>query len=412
MTTFDILLLGAGGREHALGRSLAADPAVGNLHIAPGNPGLTALGTRHPIDPADPEAVVALAQELGVALVVIGPEAPLVAGVADALRNVGIDCFGPSQAAAVLEGSKAFAKDVMAAAGVPTADSRVCDTIEQVIAAIDEFGPTYVVKNDGLAAGKGVVVTDDRDEAIAHARSCGRVVIESFLDGPEVSLFVICDGERGIPLLPAQDFKRVGDGDAGPNTGGMGAYAPLPWAPEGLTDEVMDRVVAPTLAEMRRRGTPFTGLLYVGLAMTSRSGMQVVEFNARFGDPETQAVLALLRTPLAAVLRAAARGELDTIGPLAWSDGHAVVVVEAAQGYPGTPKLGCAIGLPLDDDTAWTLQAGTTEVDGQLVSSGGRVLGMVGVGADLEAARAHAYAKLDQLDFADGFHRTDIGIPH
>ncbi|RMB58452.1 phosphoribosylamine--glycine ligase [Tessaracoccus antarcticus] len=407
-----MLLLGAGGREHALGRSLAADPAVGHLHIAPGNPGLSALGTRHLIDPADPAAVVALARELGVELVVIGPEAPLVAGVADALREAGIDCFGPSREAAVLEGSKAFAKEVMAAAGVPTAESRVCDTVEQTTEAIDEFGPTHVVKNDGLAAGKGVVVTDDRETAIAHAASCGRVVIEAFLDGPEVSLFVICDGERGLPLLPAQDFKRVGDGDAGPNTGGMGAYAPLPWAPEGLVDEVMERVVAPTLAEMRRRGTPFIGLLYVGLALTTRSGMQVVEFNVRFGDPETQAVLALLRTPLAGVLRAAARGELDTVGDLEWDTGSAVVVVEAASGYPGTPRTGCPIHLPADSPEAWALQAGTAEVDGQLVSTGGRVLGMVGVGVDLETARAHAYAKLAEVDFADGFHRTDIGIPH
>ncbi len=412
MSIFDILLLGAGGREHALGRALAADPAVGHLHIAPGNPGLSALGTRHAIDPADPDAVVALARTLGVELVVIGPEAPLVAGVADALRRVGIDCFGPSREAAVLEGSKAFAKEIMAAAGIPTADSRVCDTMEQVISAIDEFGPTHVVKNDGLAGGKGVVVTDDREEAIAHARSCGRVVIESFLDGPEVSLFVICDGTRGVPLLPAQDFKRVGDGDAGPNTGGMGAYAPLPWAPEGLVEEVMERVVAPTLAEMRRRDTPFVGLLYVGIAMTSRTGMQVVEFNARFGDPETQAVLALLETPLAGVLRAAARGELDTVAPLRWRDAHAVVVVEAAAGYPGTPRTGCPIELPTDDNNAWTLQAGTAEVDGQLVSSAGRVLGVVGLGAELEDARKHAYAKLQELGFADGFHRTDIGIPH
>ena len=412
MSTFDILLLGGGAREHALGRSLGADPAVGHLHIAPGNPGLSALGTCHDIDPADPDAVVALAQVLGVELVVIGPEAPLVAGVADALRAASIDCFGPSQAAAVLEGSKAFAKDVMAAAGVPTADSRLCKTTGEAILALDEFGPTYVVKNDGLAAGKGVVVTDDRDEAIAHARSCGRVVIESFLDGPEVSLFVICDGERGIPLLPAQDFKRVGDGDVGPNTGGMGAYAPLPWAPEGLLDEVMDRVVAPTLEEMRRRGTPFSGLLYVGLAMTTRDGMQVVEFNARFGDPETQAVLALLKTPLGGILRAAARGELDTMAPLQWHDGHAVVVVEAAAGYPGTPRSGCTIALPHDGESAWILQGGTTVAGGQLVSSGGRVLGAVGVGKDLEDARRSAYGKLAEIDFADGFHRSDIGIPH
>lgn len=412
MSTYDILLLGGGGREHALARCFATDPAVGTLHIAPGNPGLAALGTLHQIDDADPDAVVTLARDLGVEFVMIGPEAPLVAGVANALRDAGIDCFGPSKEAAVLEGSKAFAKEVMAAAGVPTASSRVCDTIEEATMAIDEFGPTHVVKNDGLAGGKGVVVTEDREEAIAHAGTCGRVVIESFLDGPEVSLFVICDGERGIPLLAAQDFKRVGDGDAGPNTGGMGAYAPLPWAPDGLADEVMERVVDPTLAEMRRRGTPFIGLLYVGLAMTSRTGMQVIEFNVRFGDPETQAVLALLETPLAGVLRAAARGELDAVAPLRWRDAHAVVVVEAALGYPYAPQTGCPIILPADDDNAWILHANTAEVDGQLVSAGGRVLGIVGMGAELDDARSHAYAKLDELDFVDGFHRTDIGIPH
>lgn len=406
-----ILLLGGGGREHALGRSLAADPDVTELHVAPGNPGLASLGTLHAINPADGAAVVALGRELGVDLVVVGPEAPLVAGVADALRDAGIDCFGPSAAAAVLEGSKAFAKEVMAAAGVPTAASRLCETREQAEAALDEFGATHVVKNDGLAAGKGVVVTDDRGAAVEHAVACGRVVIEDFLDGPEVSLFVICDGERGLPLVPAQDFKRVGDGDAGPNTGGMGAYCPLPWAPEGLVDEVMETVIAPTLAEMRRRGTPFVGLLYAGLALTSK-GMRVVEFNARFGDPETQAVLSLLKTPLGGVLRAAARGELDAVGELEWHDGAAVVVVEAAEGYPGTPVAGGLIELPADDDDAYTLQAGTTLADGRLVASGGRVLGVVGRGSDLDEARSRAYAKLAEVDYADGFHRSDIGIPH
>ncbi|MFD0867476.1 phosphoribosylamine--glycine ligase, partial [Tessaracoccus lubricantis] len=251
---------------------------------------------------------------------------PLVAGVADALREAGIDTFGPGRAAAVLEGSKAFAKEVMAAACVPTAEARVCTTRAEVEAALDQFGAPYVVKDDGLAAGKGVVVTNDRDEAIAHAESCGRVVIEDFLDGPEASLFAICDGERALPLLPAQDYKRVGDDDEGPNTGGMGAYCPLPWAPADLTRQVMDEVVNPTLAEMRRRGTPFVGLLYAGLALTSK-GLRIVEFNVRFGDPETQAVLALLKTPLAGVLRAAARGELDTVGELEWRDGAALVVV-------------------------------------------------------------------------------------
>ena len=408
MTT--VLLLGSGGREHALGRALVADPSV-QLHAAPGNPGLAGIGTLHAVDPSDPAAVVALARRIGIDLVVVGAEAPLVAGVADAVREAGIDCFGPSAAAAELEGSKAFAKEVMRAAGVPTADARVCATPDEVAAALDAYGPPYVVKNDGLAAGKGVVVTPDRAAALAHAEACGKVVIEEFLDGPEVSLFAICDGVTAVPLLPAQDFKRVGDGDAGPNTGGMGAYCPLPWAPDGLVEEVMTRVIDPTLAEMRRRGTPFTGLLYAGLALTGR-GVRVVEFNVRFGDPETQAVLALLETPLAGVLRAAGRGELAGLPPLRWRDGAAVVVVEAARGYPGTPVGGGNVDLPADTDRAWILHAGTKSIDGRLVASGGRVLGIVGLGEDLERARDRAYEHLSRVNFPDGFHRTDIGIPH
>ena len=406
-----ILLLGSGGREHALARSLAADPSVTELHAAPGNPGIGRLATLHAVDPASPEAVVDAARALGVDLVVIGPEAPLVAGVADALRAAGIDTFGPDRAAAELEGSKAFAKDVMLAAGVPTADARVCTTPEEAAAALDEFGAPYVVKNDGLAAGKGVVVTEDREAALAHAAACGRVVIEDYLDGPEVSLFAICDGERALPLLPAQDYKRVGDGDAGPNTGGMGAYSPLAWADPGLTGQIMREVVEPTLAEMNRRGTPFVGLLYAGLALTSR-GLRVVEFNVRFGDPETQAVLALLETPLAGVLRAAARGELDTVGALAWRDGAAVVVVSAAAGYPGTPATGGRITLPDDEDDAYILHAGTRLDGDTLVAAGGRVLGTVGRGADVEEARTRAYALAARIDFPDGFHRTDIGVAH
>ena len=406
-----ILLLGSGGREHALGRALAADPSVTELHVAPGNPGLVSVATLHAADPASPAAVVGLAQALSVDLVVIGPEAPLVAGVADALREAGFDTFGPGQEAAVLEGSKAFAKEVMAAAGVPTADARVCETLAEAAAAVDEFGAPYVVKNDALAAGKGVVVTDDRQAALDHAESCGRVVIEDFLDGPEVSLFVICDGERGLPLLPAQDYKRVGDNDEGPNTGGMGAYAPLDWTEPGLTDEVMRTVVDPVLAEMRRRGTPFVGLLYVGLALTSK-GLRVVEFNVRFGDPETQAVLALLKTPLAGVLSAAARGELGSVGELEWHDGAAVVVVAAAEGYPGTPATGQPITLPVDEADAYTLHAGTRLEGEQLVSSGGRVLGIVGRGASVQQARERAYGLLSQVDFPGGFSRTDIGVPH
>ncbi|HSO70509.1 MAG TPA: phosphoribosylamine--glycine ligase [Arachnia sp.] len=406
-----ILLLGSGGREHALARALVADPSVTELHAAPGNPGIGRIATLHSLDPSSPVAVVEAARSLGVDLVVIGPEAPLVAGVADALREAGIDAFGPGREAAVLEGSKAFAKEVMRAAGVPTADARLCETPEQAAAALDEFGAPYVVKNDALAAGKGVVVTDDREAALAHAAVCGRVVIEDYLDGPEVSLFAICDGERALPLLPAQDYKRVGDDDAGPNTGGMGAYSPLAWADAGLTDQIMAEVIDPTLAEMRRRGTPFIGLLYAGLALTSR-GLRVVEFNVRFGDPETQAVLALLDTPLAGVLRAAARGELDTIGELAWREGAAVVVVSAAAGYPGTPATGGAIVVPEDEDDAYVLHAGTRLDGGRLVSAGGRVLGTVGRGADVDVARERAYALLSRVDYAEGFHRSDIGVPH
>ena len=303
------LVLGNGGREHALLTALSRDPQVSALHAAPGNAGMADLATLHAVEATNPAAVVELARELGADLVVVGPEAPLAAGVSDALREAGFAVFGPSQAAAQLEASKAFAKEVMAAAGVPTAGSRVCTTAAEAAAALDEFGAPHVVKDDGLAAGKGVVVTSDRAEALAHAEACfaagGTVVIEDFLDGPEVSLFVICDGEAAVALTPAQDFKRIHDGDAGPNTGGMGAYTPLPWLPEGFTDEVMDRVARPVLAEMARRGTPFTGVLFCGLAVTAE-GVEVIEFNVRFGDPETQAVLARLETPLGGLLPRAA----------------------------------------------------------------------------------------------------------
>ncbi|PZM90282.1 MAG: phosphoribosylamine--glycine ligase, partial [Actinobacteria bacterium] len=330
-----VLLIGSGGREHALARGLAADPAVDHLIAAPGNPGIAEVAELRPVTVDDPEAVTELARQTGVDLVVIGPEAPLVAGVADAVRAAGIACFGPSQAAARLEGSKSFAKEVMAAAKVPTARSRTCRSAEEVAAALDEFGPPYVVKNDGLAAGKGVVVTTDREAALAHAARCERVVVEEYLDGPEASLFVVTDGETAVPLLPAQDFKRVGDGDTGPNTGGMGAYAPLPWAPPGFVDDVMTAIVQPTLGEMRQRGVPFAGLLYVGLAVTA-TGPKVIEFNARFGDPETQAVLALLETPLAGLLHAAATGTLAAHPPLKWGPGAAGAVGIAPGGVSFT----------------------------------------------------------------------------
>ena len=410
-----ILVIGSGGREHALALALERDPGVDEVFVAPGNPGTWGVNTSERItglDPIDGEAVVALARELGATLVVIGPEAPLVAGVADTVRAAGIACFGPGAKAARLEGSKQFAKEVMAAAGVPTARSFYCRTPTEAAAALDEFGPPYVVKNDGLAAGKGVVVTSDRDAALAHAADCGTSVIEEFLDGPEVSVFAICDGERALGLIPAQDFKRVGDGDTGPNTGGMGAYAPLPWAPDGLTEATLERVINPTLAEMARRGTPFSGLLYAGLALTSR-GLRVVEFNARFGDPETEAILPLLASPLGAVLSAAATGRLDEIGELEWLDGYAVVVICAADGYPGPPAKGGMITLPepvpIRHGPVQVIHAGTArDLDGRLVANGGRVLGIVGQGTTLGEARRAAYDYIDRIDFPTGFHRRDI----
>ena len=404
------LVIGTGGREHALALALARDPEVTEVHAAPGNPGMAAVATLHDVDPLDGAAVAALATRLQTDLVVVGPEAPLVAGVADAVRAAGISVFGPSREAAVLEGSKAFAKEVMAAAEVPTALAHVCTTPDEVAAALDAFGAPYVVKDDGLAAGKGVVVTDDRDEALAHAAACGRVVVEEYLDGPEVSLFAITDGTTVLPMQPAQDFKRVGDGGTGPNTGGMGAYTPLPWAPDGLVDEVTERVLRPTVAEMARRGTPFSGLLYAGLALTKR-GVRVVEFNARFGDPETQPLLALLESPLGVVLKAAADGNLHEVGPLKWRDGAAVAVVVASEGYPAKPRTGDPVeGLDERDalPAGHVVHAGTALRDGTLVTAGGRVLAVTAVGRDVADARAKAYAGVDLVRIDGAHHRSDI----
>jgi len=415
-----VLLVGGGAREHALARSLAADPAVTGLWAAPGNPGIAAeagVSGCLPVVATDPAAVTDLARELSADLVVVGPEAPLVAGVADAVRDAGIACFGPSAAAAQLEGSKAFAKQVMAAASVPTAMARVCTEVGQVADALDAFGAPHVVKDDGLAAGKGVVVTEDRAEALAHAAAClarsgGTVVVEEFLDGPEVSLFCLSDGTTVVPLAPAQDAKRALDGDLGPNTGGMGAYSPLPWAPPGLAAEVLERVAQPVVDEMRRRGTPFVGVLYCGLALTGR-GVRVIEFNARFGDPETQVVLARLATPLGGVLHAAATGSLaDHLAdrPLRWSGGAAVTVVVASAGYPADPRTGDPVtGLEPVGADAYVLHAGTALDDaGRLVSAGGRVLSVVGTGADLAAARDAAYAATARVVLPGSHSRSDI----
>ena len=409
-----ILVIGSGGREHALVRAFS-QPARGqdDVHAAPGNPGIEALAQTHPDTPPTPDGILALARKLAPDLVVIGPEAPLVAGAADALREARIPCFGPAAAAARIEGSKSFAKQVMAEAGIPTAASLTCATEAEADQALAAFGPPYVVKDDALAAGKGVLVTEDLQAARAHARACGTVVIEEFLDGPEVSLFAVCDGTTAVPLLAAQDFKRAGDGDQGPNTGGMGAYAPLPWAPADLAEQTMAEVIQPAVDTMRRRGTPYQGLLYAGLALTS-AGIRVVEFNARFGDPETQVVLDRLSSPLAPLLAGAATGELAGAAPLEWRPGAAVVVVIAAEGYPADPVKGDEIKgtervQGTGHDHAYLLHAGTArDAKGALVSAGGRVLNAVGSGPDVAAARGHAYELAGTIEMRGGWYRRDI----
>ena len=404
------LVVGSGGREHALALALARDPEVGEVHAAPGNPGIGEVATLHQVDPMDGAAVAALATSIGADLVVVGPEAPLVAGVADAVMAAGIACFGPSRDAARLEGSKAFSKDVMAAAGVPTAGSRTCSTPEEVAAALDAFGAPYVVKDDALAAGKGVVVTNDREDALAHAAGCERVVVEEFLDGPEFSIFVVCDGTVGRPLLPAQDFKRIFDGGRGPNTGGMGSYAPLSWLPDGTVETVMAQVVEPTLAEMRRRGAPFVGCLYVGLALTA-SGPRVIEFNCRFGDPDIQPVLALLTSPLGGLLRAAAAGDLSAVPEPTFAGGAAVTVVMASAGYPeGSSKGDVIVGtetLAVETDVD-VIHAGTARTEAGLVTAGGRVLAVRATGTDVADARAKAYEGISSISFPGAHWRHDI----
>jgi phosphoribosylamine---glycine ligase len=411
-----VLVIGSGAREHALLLALRRDPQVTGLIIAPGNAGTARLAEQHDVDITSGDDVVALARDVRADMLVIGPEVPLVLGVADAVRAAGIACFGPSKDAARIEGSKAFAKEVMAAAGVRTAASEIIDNPANLDAALDRFGPpagdpAWVVKDDQLAAGKGVVVTADRDVARAHAagllESGHPVVLESFLDGPEVSLFCVVDGETVLPLLPAQDFKRVGEGDTGPNTGGMGAYAPLPWLPDHVCREMVTQIAEPVAAEMARRGNPFSGLLYVGLAITA-NGPAVVEFNCRFGDPETQAVLALLESPLGQLLHAAATGTLADFGELRWRDGAAVTVVLAAENYPGRPRVGDVV---VGSEADGVLHAGTARRDdGSVVSSGGRVLSVVGTGADLPAARAQVYDILRSIRLPGSHFRSDIGL--
>lgn len=403
-----ILLIGSGGREHALAKGLLADPIVEELHCAPGNPGIGEIATLHTLDVTSNSEVVKLAQSLEVDLVVIGPELPLVNGVADALRAAGFPTFGPSGAAAQLEGSKNFAKQVMNDAGVPTARSATCTTRQEIERALDLFGAPHVVKDDGLAGGKGVVVTSDRAEALAHALSCKKVVIEEFLDGPEVSLFGISDGKTIIAMQPAQDFKRAYNNDEGPNTGGMGAYSPLPWAPSDIIEQTHREVLAPVIAEMAARGTPFVGLLYAGLSLTDH-GIRVIEFNARFGDPETQVLIPRLITPLATLLYKAATRDLAGV-ELQWREDSAVGVVLAAPGYPAFPKLGALITDIPDISEVAVYHAGTSMSKAGLVSSGGRVMTVTGLGSNLTEARNRAYRGISHIALEGSFYRTDIAL--
>ncbi|KRC47227.1 phosphoribosylamine--glycine ligase [Leifsonia sp. Root227] len=411
-----ILVLGSGAREHAIVTSLLSEEAEHRIVVAPGNAGIAADVAVEPgLDPLDGQAVTEYAIENGIELVVIGPEAPLVAGVADPLRTRGIPVFGPGKVAAQLEGSKTFAKRIMDAAGVPTGRAVRASTLVEAEEALDAFGAPYVVKADGLAAGKGVLVTSDRDAAVEHAAhwlAHGSVLIEEFLDGQEVSLFLVSDGHTVLPLSPAQDYKRLLDGDAGPNTGGMGAYSPLPWLPENFVDEVIDTVALPTVRELAKEQTPFIGLLYCGLIMTSR-GIRVIEFNARFGDPETQVVLPRLVTPLSTLLFAAATGALAGVPRPEFALDTAVTVVLASEGYPEAPQTGRPItGLDaaaaVPEVTIAHAATARDEATGALLATGGRVLSVVARGTTFAEARARAYEAVELIDLPGSHYRTDI----
>jgi phosphoribosylamine--glycine ligase len=406
-----VLLLGSGGREDALAWRLKQSPSCAELIAAPGNPGIARWAECVAIDPVDPQAVVALAQERGIDLIVVGPEAPLVAGVADAARAAGFAVFGPSAAAARLEGSKGFTKDLCARVGIPTAAYVRVETEADALASLDRFSIPVVIKADGLAAGKGVTVAMTRTEAEAaiSAAGDGPMVIEEFLEGEEASLFALVDGVRAIVLASAQDHKRVGEGDTGPNTGGMGAYSPAPILTPDLESRAMREIVEPTARAMADEGTPFSGVLYAGLMLTAE-GPKLIEYNVRFGDPECEAIMPRIDGDFAALLHAVAIG--GALERPALTEGSSMTVIVAASGYPGTPAKGGAIGgleTAQAVDGVTIFQAGTALDRGQLVASGGRVLAVTAVGRSLGEARERAYRAIDAIDFADGFHRRDIG---
>jgi phosphoribosylamine--glycine ligase len=409
----NILLLGSGGREDALAWRLRQSPSCDKLLAAPGNPGIARWADCVSLDPCDPAAVVGLARSAAIDLVVVGPEAPLVAGVADALRSAGLAVLGPNAAAAELEGSKGFTKELCRANRIPTADYVRIDRVEDALAALDEFGLPVVIKADGLAAGKGVTVAATRAEAEAAIMAAGNgpLVIEEFLDGEEASLFALVDGETALFLASAQDHKRVGEGDTGPNTGGMGAYAPAPILTSELLCQAMDEIVRPTAEAMVARGTPFSGVLYAGLMLTAQ-GPKLIEYNVRFGDPECEAIMPLIAGDFAELLHAVATGRLAQTPAPQLEPLHAMTVIVAARGYPGTPASG---GTIRDIDSAeqvpgvTVFHAGTAETEAGLIARGGRVLAVTAVADSFANARARAYRAVDQIDFADGFHRSDIG---
>ena len=410
-----ILVIGSGAREHTIIKALRRDTEEHDILAAPGNAGISADAEIVGLNPANPKVVTEFAVTSDVDLVIIGPEAPLVTGVANALRKAGVAVFGPDKEAAAIEGSKSFAKDIMAAAGVPNGKAWTVSTEDELTAALDASGSPYVVKADGLAAGKGVLVTEDREAAIEHATfylQHGDVLVEEFLDGPEVSLFFVSDGQRIVPLSPAQDYKRAFDGDEGPNTGGMGAYSPLPWLEDGFVESVTTTIAQPVVNELARRGTPFIGLLYCGLIVTE-DGVKVIEFNARFGDPETQVVLARLESPLAPLLYAAATEMLDSVEPPRFSDQCALTVVLASEGYPENPRTGREIvGLDtLPTDPHVSIAHAATAWDGSdLLATGGRVMSVIATGATFADARKSAYDTLESISLEGSHYRRDIAL--